>query len=137
MLINREMLIEDLLRDEGLKLKPYKDSKGILSIGVGRNLEADGINQEEAYFLLKTDIDECIQSLSNYPIIKRLSEPRQRVLIEMAFNLGIVGLMRFHKMWAAIQEGNWDKAADEMLDSKWAKEVGQRAVRLEIAMRLG
>lgn len=134
---NKDILVKSLIANEGIKLKPYRDTVGKLTIGVGRNLDDRGITKEEALFLLNNDI-QCIEkelaSLQNFAL---LSKPRQRVIIEMAFNLGIEGLMEFKVMWKALQAMDWTGAAKAMLDSLWAKQVGQRAVRLATCMRTG
>jgi lysozyme len=87
--------------------------------------------------LLDHDIERfAVQVRANIPEFDQLSEARQHVLLDMAFNLGMNGLLKFRKMLAAIQQGDFEKAADEMLDSKWAKDVKERrAGRLAIMMR--
>lgn len=132
-----ELLKKDLKDAEGLRLKPYKDTVGKITIGVGRNLDDVGITEEEAFFLLDNDIKHVLEELSSIKVFPLLSDPRQRVIAELAFNLGMGNLMEFKDMWKAIQEKNWDKAADEMLDSLWAKQVGKRATRLVARMRTG
>ena len=130
-------LRDDLIRHEGLSLAPYEDSEGVLTIGVGRNLER-GISKEEALFMLDNDIVHHARELGiAFPIVHGLSQERYEALVNMAFNLGIPRLSTFRKMWAAIQAGDFDKAADEMLDSKWARQVGYRATELAETMRNG
>ncbi len=97
---------------------------GKLTIGVGRNLDDEGITKEEALYLLNNDIQRIKGELASLPNFSQLSEPRQRVLTEMGFNIGLEGLMKFKEMWQAIQAQDWDGAANAMLDSLWAKEVG-------------
>ncbi len=135
--MNLDMLINSLIANEGMKLKPYRDTVGKLTIGVGRNLDDEGITKEEALILLNNDITRLIKQLTLIPSFSQLSEPRQRVIVEMAFNLGLEGLMKFKDMWKAIEHKDWESAAKEMSDSLWAKQVGQRAVRLITEMRLG
>jgi len=137
--MNFSKLKKDLIVSEGLRLKPYKDTTGKLTIGVGRNLEDVGIAKEEAFFLLKRDIQHLQNELKKIPDFSKLadSEVRQRVVAEMAFNIGVNRLLKFKKMWAAISFGNWDIAAKEMLNSKWAKQVGNRAYRLAKRMKTG
>ena len=136
--MNADLLTMELHRDEGLKLKLYKDSKGIWSIGVGRNLEAKGVRFDEAILMLKNDIDDVLTDLDTHlPWWRQLDEVRQRVLANMCFNLGIERLLCFHNMLAALQAGNFDEAANEMVASNWDHEVGDRAVRLVAAMRSG
>jgi lysozyme len=131
---------DELIEHEGLRLKPYRDTMGKLSIGVGRNLDDDGITKDEALYLLDNDIYRiglllCNASFIDFSKIK--NEVREGVLIDMAFNLGIEGLSKFKDMLEAIKEDDWDKAADAMLDSLWAKQVGQRAICLAERMRTG
>lgn len=135
--MDNDILKQDLINDEGLKLKPYRDSVGKLTIGVGRNLDDEGITEAEALYLLNNDIQRVETELATVPDFPQLSDVRQRVLIEMTFNLGLGGVMEFKEMWSAIQAQDWDAAADAMLNSEWATEVGQRAVRLAACMRTG
>ena len=128
---------EQLVLHEGLKLNPYRCPAGKLTIGVGRNLEDKGISMAEALFLLRNDVEEVRTQLERYPWYTQLDPVRQKVLIDMAFNLGIGGLMQFRKMLAALEAGDYGKTADEMLDSKWARQVGKRAQRLAEMMRTG
>jgi len=124
-------LIDQLIRDEGVRLKPYKDQVGKLTIGVGRNLDDVGISELEAEWLLHNDIsraeDALLQAL---PWAKDLDEVRRSALINLTFNMGIGGLLGFKNTLAAIQEGRYNDAADQMLESKWATQVGPRAHRL-------
>ena len=125
-----------LIQHEGLKLKPYTCSQGKLTIGVGRNLVEKGITKSEALFLLENDIKEAKKLCEvNFPFFDRLSLLRQEVLIEMCFNLGISKLKQFKKMLLAIEQGDFELASVEMLDSLWAKQVKNRAVRLAKYMR--
>lgn len=128
---------EQLILHEGLRLKPYKCPAGYLTIGVGRNLETKGISREEALFLLRNDIKEIERALSKYDWYMKLDPIRQKVLIDMCFNLGLAGLLQFRRMITALISGDYETAADEMLASKWAKQVGARAQRLARMMRTG
>ena len=131
------MNITDLLiRHEGLRLKPYRDTVGKLTIGVGRNLDDVGITREEALYLLKNDIDNARRELiKTIPRFLDMDKVRQIVLISMTFNLGLSRFKRFKKLIAAIERKDWDQAAKEMLNSKWAKQVGRRATELAQMMR--
>lgn len=134
----KERLRRMLIVHEGLRLKPYRCPAGYLTIGVGRNLEARGISREEAMVLLENDIAEAEAAARGFfPAFDRLEEPRQAVLVDMAFNLGAVRLGGFRRFWAALERGDFEQAAREMLDSKWAKQVGPRARRLAEMMRRG
>ena len=129
---------KQLQQDEGLRLKPYKDTVGKLTIGYGRNLDDEGITQYEAEQLLQHDVDGVrIALATNLPWTHDLDDARHGVLANMAFNMGIHGLMEFHQMLAAAQAGDYDKAADEMENSAWYSQVGARAHRLATQMRSG
>jgi lysozyme len=131
-------LREQLIRDEGKHLTPYRDTLGLLTIGVGHNLDAHGISEEVCDLLLTEDIARTLGGLrARLGWYADLAEPRRAVLENMAFNMGVGGLLGFRKMLAAIQAGAWSKAADEMLDSDWARQVGDRAKRLAEQMRSG
>jgi Phage-related lysozyme (muraminidase) len=135
---NKEDLIEQLIDHEGLKLKPYECTAGKLTIGVGRNLEDRGISDDEAEYLLHNDIEIVERELLEaQPLVSMLDAVRQRVLVDMGFNLGTPTLMKFQKMWDAVEDEDWEEASAQMLDSRWAKQVGRRAVRLADAMKTG
>ena len=128
-----------LVRHEGLRLKPYRCTAGKLTIGIGRNLDDRGISQKEAYAMLERDIlDFEQQLLDEIPdVYNKLDEVRQSVLLNMCFNLGIKGLLEFKNTLAFIDAGDWERAANGMLASKWAKQVGRRAIELSELMRKG
>lgn len=140
--MNRLALKTALLRDEGLRLKPYKDTVGKLTIGVGRNLDDRGISNDEARYLLDNDIDSVEKQLRvAFPHYVKLDDARQEVLLNMAFNMGVgnavKGLMSFIHTLAAIESGDYELAARRMLKSLWATQVGDRAKRLAEQMRTG
>jgi lysozyme len=126
-----KVLMLNLKRDEGLRLKPYKDTEGILTIGYGRNLEHVGITEGEAENMLLRDIgvawDETIRLV---PSFSRLPWQAKSALVNMMFNLGYPRLSQFVRMLDAIDRDNFNEAADEALDSKWARQVGKRAERI-------
>ena len=128
-----------LVRHEGLRLRPYRCTAGKLTIGIGRNLDDCGISQKEAYILLENDIQDCDQSLIDEipEIYNALDEVRKSVLLNMCFNLGISGLLEFNNTLTFIAAGDWERAANGMLASKWAKQVGKRAIELSEMMRKG
>ena len=129
---------ELLIYHEGLKLKPYTDARNKLTIGVGRNLEDSGISKEEALILLHNDIDRINRELDkSLPWWRKLSPVRQNVIISMAYNLGVGGLLRFNRMLSYLQDGDYAAAAEEMLSSVWASQVGTRAVELADMMENG
>ena len=151
-------LLDQLVLHEGLELLPYEDSLGINTIGIGRNLEHRGLSEaelghigkdlsdifewgitkEQAYYLAKNDIEIVEKEVCEaHPCVVELDEIRQRIIIDMAFNMGVPRLNKFKKMWKAIEEENYEEAKIQMLDSRWANQVGNRAVRLSNAMESG
>ncbi|MEY2643648.1 MAG: hypothetical protein RLZZ611_297 [Cyanobacteriota bacterium] len=137
-MVDRDAMVRQLRLHEGERLKPYRCTAGKLTIGVGRNLEDRGISREESAVLLANDIADMERELQRaLPWVARLDEVRARVLVDMAFNLGIVGLLAFKRTLAAIEAGQYQQAATMMLDSKWAKQVGGRAERLSRMMATG
>ena len=130
--MNRAALIEELKRDEGVVLTLYKCSAGKNTIGVGRNIDDRGITEDESDYLLSNDIDLCVRELEGaFSWFGTLSDSRQRVLVNMCFNLGLSRLMGFKKFLAAIEKGDWEEAGVQMLDSKWSRQVGARSHRLK------
>ena len=131
--------LEAMLRHhEGLRLKPYTDTTGHLTIGFGRNLADVGISVDEARVLLRNDIAAAERAvLEAFPWAQHLDPVRQAVLVDMCFNLGITSLKKFTNTLRAVQFGQWETAAALMLDSLWAKQVGQRARDLASMMRTG
>lgn len=135
--MNRQLLRSQLERHEGLRLKPYQDTVGKLTIGYGRNLEDVGISRDEADFMLDNDIDQVERQLKTVDEYRDLDPVRQTVIANMVYNLGFAGLMGFKNMWAAIGRRDWNSASEEMMQSKWARQVGVRAVELSEIMRTG
>jgi lysozyme len=136
--IDRDAMIRQLRLHEGERLKPYRCTAGKLTIGIGRNLEDRGITAQESAYLLSNDIDhhwrQLVQAL---PWVTQLDPVRQRVLLDMAFNLGITGLLGFRNTLATVRAGSYEQAAAMMLQSKWAGQVGRRAERLSRMMATG
>jgi len=131
-----EKLKDQLIKHEGMELKPYQCSADKTTIGVGRNIQEIGITDDEARYLLDNDILRVCKELDNAIHWWRdLSEVRQRVLVDMVFNLGITRFMKFSRTIEAIEAGQYDIAAEEMLDSRWSRQVGKRSERLAEAMR--
>ena len=128
-----------LVRHEGLRLKPYRCTAGKLTIGIGRNLDDCGITESEAYIMLINDIMNCEKQLqARIPdTYNGLDEVRKSVLLNMCFNLGISGLLGFKNTLAFVKAGDWERAANNMLVSRWAKQVGRRAIELSELMRKG
>ncbi len=161
----KHSLKDQLILHEGIKLRPYKCPANKWTIGVGRNLEdvglsgdeqlklfgtsglnkkevidgllARGITKEEALFLLDNDIKKCTADVKRFPWFESLDPVRQKVIIDMRFNLGLAGLMGFKRMLGALEAEDYVKAAEEMKDSKWYWEVGNRSRRLVKMMATG
>ena len=156
---NAENFVNKLIAHEGLRLQVYKDTLGIDTIGIGRNLEDRGITKEEldwmdipsmdavyeygiteadAMYLAKNDVQIVEEELVRaHPCVEELDSVRQLVLMDMAFNMGVPRLRKFKKMWNAVHEKKFDIAAKEMLDSRWAVQVKSRSTKLAHAMHHG
>lgn len=120
---DRAALVDQLLDHEGLRLRVYRDSLGIETIGVGRNLRDRGITTDEALYLLNNDLDECILDLSGFAWFVTLDPVRQRALVDLRFNLGPAKLRRFTKMLTALESYDFVAASRELIDSAWAEQV--------------
>ena len=136
-----EALRKQLLRHEGEVLHAYEDHLGYLTIGVGRLIDkrrGGGITHDEAMMLLDNDIRRVIDELeSRAPWFKRLDTTRQQAIANMAFQLGVSGLLGFRKMIGALDHGDYRKAADEALDSRWARQTPNRAREIADMIRKG
>lgn len=129
-------LQEQLLRDEGCVLHPYRDSRGFLTIGAGHNLDAKDISKRAALAILEDDIADAKQGLmGKWPWMRDLSPARLGAFINLAFNIGVGGLSGFKKMLRAAQAGEWEQVAAELLDSKYAAQVGERPQRVAQQLR--
>jgi lysozyme len=129
---------DQLKIDEGVRQKVYKDSLGIETIGVGRNLRDVGLSHHEINILLENDLVKAeVDCRVLYPSFDKLSDARKAVLLNLAFNMGRSRLAGFVKFKEALEAGAFPQAADELLNSKWAGQVGDRAVRLAKQMREG
>ena len=132
---NLNDLKERLIKEEGLRTKPYRCSEGKLTIGVGRNLEDRGITEDEAMCLLDNDIkivkDEILNKL---PWVYCINTTAFLILMDMAFNIGVPRLLKFKNTLEYLKNDEYKKAAVEMLDSRWAVQVGKRAVELSNLM---
>lgn len=125
---------------EGLRLKPYKCTAGKLTIGYGRNLEDVGISQAEADMMFERDFAMAESEVKKLLRVNGIDwecliEQRFYVLTDMMFNLGYDRLSKFKKFLYALKKGLYEDAANEMLDSLWAKQVGNRATQLAALMR--
>lgn len=127
-----------LIKHEGIRSKPYLDTEGKLTIGVGRNLYDVGLSNDECLYLLEHDIQTARLGLMHqYPWFNNLDEVRQAVMINMTFNMGIGGFSKFILTIEHIRKGEYTKAAEEMLRSAWANQVGGRAIELSNMMETG
>lgn len=136
--MNREKLIAQLSIDEGRKPRIYRDTVGKWTGGVGRNLSDRPFFENEIDLMLNNDITLVeVQLDDKLPWWRTMTDARQNVLLNMCFNLGIDRLLGFKNTLAYMKAGNYNKAADGMLSSLWAKQVGDRAKRLAATMRTG
>ena len=131
-------LSDQLIRDEGLRLHPYRDSVGKLTIGIGRNLDDKGISLAEADALLANDIKDATDSLeANFPWTMDLDDARKGALLNLTFNMGIRGLSAFVKFLAAMKTGQWLTAKAELLNSAADHEEPERIARLALQIETG
>ena len=136
--MDRQRLFAQLRLHEGVEHKPYQCTAGYLTIGVGRNIEERGLSDDEIDYILNNDVniatDELVRTFDWYA---DLDEVRQRVVVDMVFNLGMPRFKQFQKMIQALDEGNYKEASIQMMDSRWASQVGQRSERLRDMMETG
>ena len=130
-------LVQQLRRDEGVRHTPYLDSKGILTVGVGRNLRDVPFSDDEINLMLVNDIKDKMKQLSAFNWYNELDEVRKAAVTNWAFNVGVHGLLNFPHAVAAIARKDWATVNSEMLDSQWARQVGDRANRLALQMLKG
>ena len=125
------MNLKDRIRKhEGCRLVPYEDSEGVLTVGIGRNLRDVPFTMYEVELMFDTDFRRASKAVENFTFYSHLSEPRRGVVIEMVFQMGVGGVSKFKKFRAACMRHDWESAAIEMLDSKWAKQTPERASEL-------
>ncbi len=130
--------LHDLIaRHEGKELLPYEDSEGILTIGVGHNLQHNGISEAVCDLMLAEDIESATDDAKSFRWFHDLNEARQAVIVDMLFNMGLTRFNGFKKTIGFIKNGLYQTAAREMLDSRWANQVGNRAVELSEMMASG
>ena len=132
-----ENVKEWIKHHEGLNLRLYKDTVNKTTIGYGRNIQDNGISQSEADFMFENDFNRCEHDLKSYSWYLVQPQNVKDALMNMCFNLGINRLLGFKKMILALIDKDYTKAAIEALDSKWAKQVGQRAKDIALMMRQG
>jgi len=132
-----EKLKDMITEHEGKVLELYQDSEGIYTIGVGHNLESKGISEAVCDLMLEEDINEAIDDADTFRWFEDLTDPRRAVVVDMIFNLGLTRFSGFKKTIQFLENGLYQSAAKEMLDSRWANQVGRRAIRLSEIMRTG
>lgn len=137
--MNIEAVKEMLINNEGMVLHCYQDHLGLNTIGVGRLIEEGkgGLTEEECKYLLENDIGRVMERLDrNFPWWRDLSEPRQHVMIDLSFNLGN-RLLKFVNFLASLEAGDYQSASEHLLDSKYARQVTNRANRNAELIREG
>ena len=133
-------LVEQLKRHEGIRTHAYQCTANMTTVGVGRNIDEDGgigLSIDEIEFLLENDIKRCKQELISFPWFSQIDSVRQDALINLCCNLGMTRLLGFRNALTAMSVGDYDKAADEFMDSRWAKQVGSRAEEVCAMIRTG
>jgi len=129
--MNLEKLRDRIIAHEGFKLMPYRDQLGFITIGIGRCLDKKGISKEEAFYLFTNDVNDAVSDVSKYiKFYNNLDDSRQEVLVEMRFQMGIAGLLGFKEFLSHLKKGDYKRASEEMLNSKWAKQTPIRAKEL-------
>ena len=135
------LIIEMLRQHEGVRTHAYKCSANKTTIGIGRNIDANGgigLTADEINYLLANDIervnDELLGAFGWY---KTLGTPRKDAMMDICFNMGLPSLMQFKKALAAMAKGDYVTASSEFLDSRWAKQVGMRAVTITDIIETG
>lgn len=134
---DRQKLVDQLILHESMRRFPYPDSKGKITIGIGRNLTDKGITFSEAMMLCDHDVDEAITDLASFPWFVALDPIRQRALIDLRFNLGGGGFRGFKRMIRLLSEGNYPMAASSARESLWFKQVRSRGPRIVDMLRSG
>jgi lysozyme len=135
-----DKLVQQLAKHEGFVSHAYRDHLGYLTIGYGRLIDEElggGITEEEAGYLLACDVGKYRQIAKKYDFYDGLNEPRQAVIVNMLFNLGEPRFNKFVNFQAAVKAGDWAEAKVQMLNSRWAAQVSQRAVELARQMETG
>ena len=143
--MNLTLLEQELRRDEGVRFSPYKDTMGIMTVGIGHNLQAKPLHNvtypltpDQVSAIFQYDVKEAVDNLNQHlPWWGHMDEVRQRVLVNMCFNLGMEKLLTFKNTLMFMSLGNYSQAAANMQQSAWYTQVGQRAVRLVQAMKTG
>ena len=134
-------MIEMLKRHEGVETHAYKCTAGKTTIGVGRNIDPEGgigLTMQEIDFLLQNDVDRVEEELvRTLPWVEHIEWARMDALVNICFNLGLPRFLKFKKALAAAEGQEWELCADEFMDSRWSKQVGQRAIEVTDLIRSG
>jgi len=134
--MDMDRLRNTITRHEGARLEMYQDSLGIWTIGVGHNIQEKGISDRVMNLMLEEDLEEAISELlRNVSFFTKMPEQVQEALVNLSFNMGIPRLMQFKKTLAYLREGDFTSAADELLDSRYATQVGERAIEIADMIR--
>ncbi len=134
---DRQKLVEQLMMHEGVRPRPYMDTVGKITIGVGRNLSDVGLSDDEIFCLLGNDIDAVVHDLATFPWYASLDPIRQRVMADLRFNLGPTKFRTFKAMLRNMAEGDPPAAARSLQSSLWYTQVGTRGPRLVEMLRTG
>lgn len=127
--MNHTRLSKQLLYHEGIRLKPYRCSADKLTIGIGRNIEDVGISEEEAFYLLANDIKKVVEQCQrNFKWFDGLSDLRKEAIVNLVFNMGFSKFLQFKKTIKHIENEEFELAGAELLNSRYAQQVGQRAI---------
>lgn len=131
-------LLDSIKEHEGFSPTAYKDSRGFDTIGYGTRVTEIEVDEATAEAWLIREVEEKEARLKHVNGWHRMDLFRRDIILEMAYQMGVGGVLRFRRMWDAIRDQDWDRAADEMLDSRWARtQTPRRAGRLALRMRAG
>jgi lysozyme len=136
-MIDSGMMRVRLIKDEALRLKPYLDTVGRITAGIGRNLSAKGVGQAACDMWFAEDVAEALSGAEAYPWFTGLDQSRRQVVVCMIFNMGAEAFDEFDGTHDALAAHNWQSASDHMLATKWAQQVGNRALIYARIVRLG
>lgn len=150
-LTTKDLLKARLPRSEGRRAKPYKDTVGKWTVGVGHNISDKGLpgfavvelieqgalSDQSVDKLLDMDVEDTLRDCGAIPVFKTLNVVRQSVLADMVFNMGLGSVLGFQNTLSFMAKGDWKNAAQNMLKSKWAEQVGRRAWELANLMERG
>jgi lysozyme len=130
--------LKDMISEhEGKRLDMYQDSENIWTVGVGHNIQERGISEAVCNLMLEEDIEEAINDADTFRWFEDLNDPRRAVIVDMVFNMGLTRFSGFKKTIQFLENELYNSAGIEMLDSKWANQVGRRAIRLSEIMKTG